>query len=158
MNMAENVRLGIVVSEFNYDITFLMLQRALEHAKFLEAAVNYVYKVPGTYDMPLAVKNLLERNDVDAVVSLGAVIEGDTMHDEIVAQQTARKMTDLSVEYGKPVTLGISGPRMSRLQGLERIDEYARRSVESAVKLVRRGKQLAEGTKGKRAAYPLVVG
>jgi len=156
--MAQDVRLGIVVSEFNYDITYLMLQRALEHAKFLDANVNYVYKVPGTYDMPLAVKTLLERDDVDAVVSLGAVIEGDTMHDEIVAQQTARKMTDLSVEHGKPVTLGISGPGMTRLQGIERIDEYARRSVEGAVKLVRRAKQFAKGAKGEDTTYPHVIG
>jgi len=156
--MAEEVRLGIVISEFNYDVTYLMLQRALEHAKFLEAGVKYVYKVPGTYDMPLAVKSLLEREDVDAVVSLGAVIKGETMHDEIVAHQTARKITDLSVEYRKPVTLGISGPGMTRLQGLERIDEFARRSVESAVKLVRRQRQLGQVSKAGRLEYPAVIG
>ncbi|MCC7575891.1 MAG: 6,7-dimethyl-8-ribityllumazine synthase, partial [Methanomethylovorans sp.] len=57
--------------------------------------------------------------------------------DEIVVQHAARKITDLSLEYEKPVTLGIAGPGMSRLEAHERVD-YAKRAVEAAVKLVRR--------------------
>lgn len=134
----ETIRLGIVVSEFNYDITYLMLQKALNHAEFLGAKVTVIFKVPGTYDMPLAVKALLEREDVDAVVTLGAVIQGETKHDEVVANQAARKLIDLSIDHGKPVTLGIIGPGASRMQALERVEEYARRAVEAAVKLARR--------------------
>ncbi len=137
------VKLGIVVSEFNYDITYLMLQKALNHAEFLGAKVVVVVKVPGAYDIPIAVKALLERHDVDAVVTLGAVIQGETKHDEIVASQASRKIVDLSLEYGKPVTLGIIGPGASRMQALERVEEYARRAVEAAVKLARRLKKLA---------------
>ena len=134
----EKVRLGIVVSEFNYDITALMLQRAMEHANFLGADVNYVFKVPGAFDMPLAIRELLKKEDVDAVATLGMVIEGETEHDKVVTSQVSRKVTDLSLEYGKPVALGVAGPRMTRAQGTARIDEYAKRSVESAVKLARR--------------------
>ncbi len=137
------VKLGIVVSEFNYDITYLMLQKALNHAEFLGAKIVVVVKVPGAYDIPIAVKALLEKHDVDAVVTLGAVIQGETKHDEIVASQAARKIVDLSLEYGKPVTLGIIGPGASRMQALERVEEYARRAVEAAVKLARRLKKLA---------------
>jgi 6,7-dimethyl-8-ribityllumazine synthase len=95
---------------------------------------------------------MMERDDVDAVVELGAVLEGDTDHDQIVAQHAARKMMDLSLEHGKPVGLGMSGPGMSRLQGQARIDDYARRGVESAVKLVKRSRQL-----GKKDA-PVMIG
>ena len=80
----------------------------------------------------------MRKNDVDAVVALGAIITGATKHDEVIAHQVARKLVDLAEKYGKPVTLGISGPGMNRMQALERVDEYARRSVEAAVKLVRR--------------------
>ena len=104
--------------------------------------MSHVVKVPGAFDTPLVIKKLMERDDIDAVVALGAVLEGDTDHDQIVAQHAARKMMDLSLEYGKPVGLGISGPGMSRLQGQARIDDYARRGVESAVKLVRRTRLL----------------
>jgi len=142
--LAEAVRLGIVVAEFNYDVTYLMLQKALNHAKFLGAEVAYVVKVPGTFEIPLAVKELLKLPDVDGVVALGAVIQGETKHDELVAQQTARKILDLGVEFGKPVTLGIIGPGASRMQALERVEDYARRAVEAAVKMVRRLKNLEE--------------
>ena len=133
----DEINLGIVVSEYNYDITMMMLERAKEHANFLGANVKYVVKAPGTFDIPIMVKKLLEKEDVHAVVTLGAVIEGETEHDEIVMQNAARKIEDLSVEYGKPVTLGISGPGESRLQAEARI-EKARDAVEAAVKLVKR--------------------
>jgi 6,7-dimethyl-8-ribityllumazine synthase len=132
-NMAGKKKLGIVCSEYNYDITQMMLERAKEHAKFLEVEVAKVVMVPGVYDIPLAVKTLLKDRNVDGVVTIGAVIEGETEHDQIVIGQAARKMTDLAVEYEKPVGLGISGPGMTRLQAEDRI-ERAKDAVESVVK------------------------
>lgn len=128
--------MGIVAAEFNYDITYSMVELAKEHARFLEANVEEVVRVPGVFDMPLAVKMLLERDSIDCVVTLGAVIEGQTEHDEIVAQHAARKIADLALDYGKPVGLGIAGPGMSRLDAHKRI-EYAKRAVEAAVKMCR---------------------
>lgn len=132
------VKLGIVCSEFNYNITHAMEERAIEHAKFMGVEVTKVIRVPGAFDMPLAVKKLLEMKNVDGVVTLGAVLQGETGHDDIVAQNAARKMTDLSLQYDKPVALGVSGPGQSRLQAEARIDEYAKRAVEATVKLVER--------------------
>ena len=135
--MVEKIKIGAVVSEFNYDITMTMLERAKEHAQFLGAEISQTVKVPGVFDMGLAIKKLLEKKNVDGVVALGAVIEGETEHDEIVIQHASRKIADLSVEYDKPVGLGISGPGMTRLQAEERI-ERAKAAVESVVKLHRR--------------------
>ena len=137
MEKNDVIRIGAVVSEFNYDITMMMLERAKEHAEFLGAKITKVVKVPGVFDMGLAIKKLLERKDVDGVVTLGAVIEGETEHDEIVIQHAARKIADLSIEYNKPVSLGITGPGMTRLQAEERI-ERAKYAVEAVVKLCRR--------------------
>lgn len=131
------IKLGFVVSEFNRDLTYMMEIEGEEHAKFLGADVVERTYVPGTYDMPLAVKKMLDDGNVDAVVTIGCVIEGATQHDEIVVQHAARKIIDLSLEYNKPVTLGISGPGMTRLEAHQRID-YAKRAVESAVKLIQR--------------------
>ncbi|PIU13616.1 MAG: 6,7-dimethyl-8-ribityllumazine synthase [Hadesarchaea archaeon CG08_land_8_20_14_0_20_51_8] len=131
------VKLGLVSTEFNFDIVGPMVEFAKRHAEFLEAKIVVEMQVPGVYEIPIAVKKLVERKDVDAVVTLGAVIEGETGHDEVVMQQTARKLIDLSVEYGKPVALGISGPGMTRVQALDRVNEYARRAVEAAVKTVK---------------------
>ncbi|MCK5559676.1 MAG: 6,7-dimethyl-8-ribityllumazine synthase [Thermoplasmata archaeon] len=133
----DKIQIGIVASEFHHDIVMEMINLAQEHAKFLDAEINTIIKVPGVFDMPLAVKKLLEAEDIDAVVTLGAVIEGETEHDEIVIQHTARKITDLSVEYNKPVGLGITGPGMTRMQASTRIDR-AKSAVESVVKLHKR--------------------
>lgn len=136
MNMAK-YNIGIVVSEYNYDITSMMLERAKAHAQFLDVNVAKVLTVPGVFDMPLAVKKLVQDKGIDGVVTLGAVIEGETDHDQIVMQNAARKITDLSVEYDKPVSLGISGPGETRLQAEERV-EKGRDAVESCVKLLKR--------------------
>ncbi len=129
--------LGIVVSEYNYDITSVMLERAKAQADFLEVNVVKVVTVPGVFDMPLAVKKLLLNKGIDAVVTLGAVIEGETEHDEIVITNAARKMTDLAVEFEKPVGLGVTGPGMTRLQAQDRV-EKAGEVVESVVKMLKR--------------------
>ena len=133
-----NERLGIVISDYNADITHLMGKIAEEHAEFLGAKVAKLIRVPGAFDMALAVSKLVEKKEIDGVVCLGAVIEGDTKHDEIVAHNAARKITDLSVSSGKPVALGISGPGMTRADGIKRIEGYAKRSVETAIKMIRR--------------------
>ncbi len=132
-----SIKLGFVVAEFNRDITHQMEILGSEHARFLGAEVIETVLVPGVYDMPIAIKKLLESGRVDAVVTLGCVIEGATKHDEVVVQHAARKIMDLSLEYDKPVTLGISGPGMTRMEAHERVD-YGKRAVEAAVKLVQR--------------------
>ena len=137
MSKGEKICIGAVVSEFNYDITMMMLERAKEHAQFLGAEVKQTVKVPGVFDMGLGIKKLLERKDIDGVIALGAVIEGETEHDDIVIQHASRKIADLAIEYGKPVGLGISGPGMTRLQAAARI-ERAKAAVEAVVKLHRR--------------------
>ena len=131
------VNLGIVCSEFNYDITYMMLERAKEHAQFLGAQIKDVKKVPGTFDMPLATKKMLKNGQIDAIVALGCVITGETKHDEIVAPHASRKISDLSLEYEKPISLGIIGPGVTRAQATKRIDTYAKRAVETAVKMTK---------------------
>lgn len=134
-------KIGLVVSEYNADITLLMRDIASEHAVFLGAEISRAIMVPGAFDSPIAAKKLADDKDIDAIVVLGAVIEGDTDHDTIVAQNAARKLMDISVASGKPVGLGISGPKMSRADGIKRLEGYAKRAVETAIKMTRRLKQ-----------------
>jgi 6,7-dimethyl-8-ribityllumazine synthase len=138
----DGICVAIVASEYNFDVTLLMLERAKEEIAFLGAELGPVVKTPGVYDMPLAVKVLFGKADVDAVVALGAVIEGETGHDEVVMNQAARKLTDLSVEFGKPLGLGISGPGETRLQAQDRI-ENAANAVRAVVKMAQRLRELA---------------
>jgi 6,7-dimethyl-8-ribityllumazine synthase len=134
--------LAIVVSEFNSEITLKMLQNARDHTANVSAKISYILYVPGTFDMPLAVEHLLKKENVDAVVTLGAVIKGDTRHDDIVAENAARLIADLSVKYGKPVTLGVAGPGMTIEQARGRAKLVPVRAVNAAVNMVLRLRKL----------------
>lgn len=137
----EKIHIGIVASEYNYDLTDAMVKLAKEEADFLEVDVPVTVTVPGVFDMPLAVKKLLEDKKLDGVVTLGAVIEGQTEHDELVAQHAARKIMDLGLDAGKPVTLGITGPGMSRIEAHTRV-KNAKHAMDACVKMVKRLREM----------------
>jgi len=140
----DKVRIGVVVSEFNREITFAMLDNAKKQAKKMDAIISYVCYVPGSYDMPIMVQELLKKKDVDAAVTLGAVIKGETTHDEIVAENAARLIADLSVKHSKPVALGITGPNMTFKEAKDRSEIVPIRAVISAVNLANRIKKIRE--------------
>ncbi|MCL5873900.1 MAG: 6,7-dimethyl-8-ribityllumazine synthase [Candidatus Thermoplasmatota archaeon] len=129
-------RIGLVVSDFNYDITSLMHKKAEEQSELLGFEHESI-RVPGVFDMPLAVKLLLKKKSIDGVALIGAVIKGETRHDDLVINQSVRKIVDLSNEYEKPVTIGIIGPGAEHDQAVARIEEYSTRAVESLAKLLK---------------------
>ena len=138
------IRIAIIVSEFNSDITFQMLNKAKDQAQKIKADVRYICFAPGSFDMPLLIEELLKKNDVDAAVTLGAVIKGETSHDDIVAENAARLIADLSLKYGKPIGLGITGPDMTLEQAKDRIDIVPLRAVNAAVNMAIRINKLKE--------------
>ncbi|MGI0074193.1 MAG: 6,7-dimethyl-8-ribityllumazine synthase [Nitrosotalea sp.] len=109
-----------------------MYEIAVEKAKSLSVNIKYTCKVPGVFDMPIIIDALLKKKEVDAVVTLGAVIKGQTKHDELISNVTARALTELSIKHQKPITLGITGPGMSDRQAFQRIRPVAERAVEAA--------------------------
>ena len=84
------IRVAIVVSEFNSEITFQMLDMAINHAQKLNVELRYVCYVPGSFDMPLMIEELLKRKDIDAAITIGAIIKGETRHDIIVAENASK--------------------------------------------------------------------
>ena len=136
------IQLAIVVSEFNSEITNVMLEEAKVHAAKMDLNISYICYVPGTFDMPLIISHLLQDKTIDAIVTLGAVIKGDTDHDMIIAENTARLISDLSLQYKKPITLGISGPNMTIEQAWERAKIVPIRAVNAAISMVTRIKKL----------------
>ena len=139
------VNLGLVVADFNSEITRKMLDQGVKSSKELGARVTYICKVPGSFDMPIIVQDLLEKKDVDAVATLGAIVKGETAHDEIIAAALSARISALAVKFRKPVALGVSGPRESWTQAAARAEEFANRSVEAALTLVRVRNKLLNG-------------
>ena len=130
------VRLGLVVAQFDKVGTVIdgMTEHAREAADERGAELVATVEVPGTYDTPLAADRLARRDDVDAVTVLGAIVTGDTDHDQVIADAAAQGLTDVSLDRDTPVTFGVIGPDMSAAEARERV-EYGALAVESAVDL-----------------------
>ena len=127
------MNIAIVVSEFNHKVTSKMLSVAKEKAESMKLKIKFVCTVPGAYDMPIIVDSLLKKKQIDGVITLGAIIKGQTKHDEVISHATARSLQDLSMKYQKPVSLGITGPGMQERHAYARIRPIAERAVEAVV-------------------------
>jgi 6,7-dimethyl-8-ribityllumazine synthase len=101
------MRLGIVASRFNEEISGELLRRARGAAQKLGIGDCYVVQVPGALEIPLALQWLAQAGRFDALVAIGCVIRGDTYHFDIVANESARGVMDVALEYGIPVGNGI---------------------------------------------------
>lgn len=132
----KQISIGIVVADFNKEITQEMLAVAQQHAQELGIAIVQILHVPGVYDMPLAVKKLLQKKEIEGVVTFGVVLSGGTAHDAHVADNNARLCADLSLQYEKPVALSVIGHNVSKQQALERKESYARHGIEAVVQII----------------------
>lgn len=141
------MRIAIAAAMFHRDIVAAMVERALKRAKERGLAVAEVVEVPGTWEIPLAVDRLLQQPDLDGVVALGAVIQGETKHDEVLMQVVPLKLQELALRAGKPVGFGITGPGLSQEKAKARI-EYAERAVDAVAYM---GDVLGSRTRGPRA-------
>lgn len=99
----------IVLSRFNSFIVDRLLEGALD--SLLKHGVQErditIIKVPGAWELPIAVKKVLENSECDAVIALGAVIRGGTPHFEYVAGECVKGLGQLGMQTGKPVAFGV---------------------------------------------------
>jgi 6,7-dimethyl-8-ribityllumazine synthase len=98
-------KIGIVVSEWNPDITSNLLKGALQAladngVKETNIQVRYV---PGTYELPLGAQILFESTFADGVIAIGSVIQGETKHFDFVCEAAALGIKDVNLKYNKPV-------------------------------------------------------
>jgi len=106
---AKGFRFAIVVSRFNSFITDRLVEGALDALKRHGADENKIdiYRVPGSFEIPLAAKLIAKKKEIDAVVCLGAVIKGATPHFHYVASEVTKGIAQSSLELEKPIAFGI---------------------------------------------------
>jgi 6,7-dimethyl-8-ribityllumazine synthase len=106
---AKGFRFAIVVSRFNSFITDRLVEGALDALKRHGADENKIdiYRVPGSFEIPLAAKLVARKKEIDAVVCLGAVIKGATPHFHYVASEVTKGIAQSSLELEKPISFGI---------------------------------------------------
>jgi 6,7-dimethyl-8-ribityllumazine synthase len=131
----KQVRVGIVCSRFNEEITSRMKDAAIRAAKEKGAKIMAIVDVPGAFEIPLAADRLLARKDIDAVAAVGTVIKGETRHDEVITFAICKTLLEIQLRRRKPIGLGISGPGITEDQARERAEGYAQRAICAALEL-----------------------
>ncbi|MEF8799862.1 MAG: 6,7-dimethyl-8-ribityllumazine synthase [Halolamina sp.] len=129
------MNLGLVVAQFNASVTEQMAEAATDAAADRGVELTSTVRVPGVYDTPLAADRLARQDGVDAVTVVGAVVTGDTDHDQTIADATAESLQEVGLERDTPVTFGVTGPGQSGAEARERVEKGAA-AVDAAVDLV----------------------
>lgn len=106
---AENMKFGIVVSEWNYEVTGALARGAVETLKKHGAKDDNirVKHVPGSFELTLGGQLLAENTDVDAVLLLGCVIQGETRHFDFICEGVSQGATHLNMKFNLPIIFGV---------------------------------------------------
>lgn len=129
----KTIHVAIVAAYFNPSIVEPMIISARQALEVQGAVVDYLIKVPGCYEMPLTVHTLLRQTKVQAVVVLGYIERGQTLHGEVMGHVVHRALIDLQLQYKKPIGLGIIGPGATLEQAKERKEAYGQAAAEAAL-------------------------
>ncbi len=132
-------RFGFVVSEWNTEITESLFNGAyktlLENKALKENIVRI--DVPGSFELTLGAQKLAKRDDIDAVICIGCVIQGDTKHFDFICDAVAKGITDVNLKYDKPVIFGVLTPNTMQ-QALDRAGgKHGNKGDEAAITAVK---------------------
>jgi 6,7-dimethyl-8-ribityllumazine synthase len=129
------MRLGMVASRFNQEISDKLLAGARAAAQKLGIENCFVAQVPGALEIPLMLQWMAQSGRFDALAAVGCVIRGDTYHFDIVANESARGLMDVSLECGIPIGNGILTTD-DEAQAMARLEKGAE-AVQVAVEMAR---------------------
>jgi len=106
---ARGLKVGIVASRFNHTLVERLVEGAIDCFLRHEGEEENltIVRVPGSWEIPMAVKELLVKEDIEGVVALGVLIRGATPHFEYIANEVSKGLAMLSLEHRKPVSFGV---------------------------------------------------
>jgi len=135
---AKGLKIGIIVSRFNQFISERLLEGALDALQKMggEDSCISVYKVPGSFEVPLIAKKLARAKKFDGIICLGALIRGETPHFDFLSAEVTKGLAQISMDEGVPIAFGILTVDTIE-QGIERAGTKAgNKGYDSAFSLV----------------------
>ena len=132
-------KFAVVVSEWNEEVTDSLYSGTyttlIQHGADKE---NIIRKnVPGSFELPLAAQWMAQQNEIDAVICLGCVIQGETRHFDFISEAVAQGITRVSLKYNKPVIFGVLTPHTQK-QALDRSGgKYGSKGDEAAITAIK---------------------
>ncbi len=132
-------RFAIVVAEWNEEITEALFQGAHETLVKLGVKKKDIIRknVPGSFELPLAAQWMAEKKDIDAVICLGCVIQGETPHFDYICQAVANGIMKVNLKLNKPVAFGVL-TTLNKKQAMDRAGgKYGNKGEEAAITVVK---------------------
>ena len=102
-------RIGVITAEWNSEVTNVMCQGAIDTLRehgVLKKNITLL-RVPGTFELTTAANLLLTRTQIDAVICIGCVIQGETRHFEFICQAVSQGLTNVALKHGRPVIFSV---------------------------------------------------
>lgn len=132
-------KFALIVSEWNSEITEALFHGAFDTLiKNGASKENIIRKtVPGSFELSLGAQWMAQKPEVDAVICIGCVIQGDTKHFDFICQAVSHGLTDVSLKYNKPVIFGVLTPNTQQ-QALDRAGgKYGNKGDEAAITAIK---------------------
>ena len=136
---AKDFRFGIVVSEWNPDITENLQKGAIETLLDCGASQENIisWEVPGSFELVYGCKKMLETLQLDAIIAIGNVIQGETKHFDFVCNGVTQGIVDLNVKYSTPIIFCVLTDN-SKQQSIDRSGgKFGNKGIESAVAAIK---------------------
>jgi len=136
---ATGMTFGIVVSEWNHEVTDALFRGAYQTLLELGAAATDIHRsdVPGSYELPLAAKWVAETKRPDAVICLGCVIQGETRHFDFICDAVANGLMQLNLSHGIPFVFGVLTPGNQEQAVARAGGKHGNKGIEAAVTAVK---------------------
>jgi 6,7-dimethyl-8-ribityllumazine synthase len=133
-NGIEQIRVAVVTASWNPEVTYAMRDAALEYLKACGVDQENILneEVPGSYELPLGAQTMLERDDIQGVVCIGCIIQGETRHFDFIAGAVAQGIMQVTLQYNAPVSFGVLTTN-NQQQALERAGgRHGNKGIEAA--------------------------
>ncbi|MDQ3394918.1 MAG: 6,7-dimethyl-8-ribityllumazine synthase [Bacteroidota bacterium] len=134
-----NKKFAVVISEWNEEITGALYSGAYETLIAHGAKKENIIKkwVPGSFELTLGAQWMAQKPEIDAVICMGCVIQGDTKHFDFICQSVAQGLKDVALKYNKPVIFGVLTPNTLQ-QAIDRAGgKYGNKGDEAAITAIK---------------------
>lgn len=134
-----NKKFALVVAEWNEEVTFALAKGAKNTLLHYGAKPENIIEVmvPGSYELSFAAQKMAQKTEIDAVICIGCVIQGETKHNDYINHAVAQGLTNVSLKYNKPVIFGVLTPNTQQ-QAIDRAGgKHGNKGDEAAITAIK---------------------
>ncbi|MBU04343.1 MAG: 6,7-dimethyl-8-ribityllumazine synthase [Euryarchaeota archaeon] len=134
--MREKMKIGIICTSFHKEEMEKMLHYATEESISNGFEIAVLKWVPGVMEIPLTIDRMITENNLEGIVTLGIIEEGETQHGLVMGHVVINSIINLQLEYNIPIGLGIIGPGAKKEHIAPRLESHSRAAVNAIYRMI----------------------